>query len=310
MLKTVKNKFSTQEGVSVIELLVVITIASAISASMLVLITTTYSSIIRSSQSMDKQSSIEELYGYLTARIGSSTKIGLARGTTKNPVDVADETVLRASISGDQFFINSKWGAGESVENYCIRIFHSNELKQVRAAIMSGECSGVKESNAGSRPPEDIYPYRGPNSTYGQMGFGTSQKPLPSGKTLTDRIEYGLSPTDPDYDPVLDDPSIDNVETSKSIVLAENIDSNDNTPIFSYKDITGIFRTVDNTAPSPTNNAPAPAVPTGLYSNTTESDKLVEIGVNSNFVSNNELISDKKYKQLMPIGVSEICKIP
>lgn len=127
-----------QRGFTLIEVMIVIVILAVLTAGSLSLVTFIFDSNIRSGQILNQQATVQESFGFMTARLAKvSPPIGTlnSTGAKINPL----------SIAGDQVMFRSN--------GLCVRVWYAKWAEQIRAKT-SASCTSAA-----------IALVRGPNQT-------------------------------------------------------------------------------------------------------------------------------------------------
>jgi prepilin-type N-terminal cleavage/methylation domain-containing protein len=218
------RKLREQQGMTLIEMMVVIAIISIISMGGVTIVTSTFNAQTRAGQRLGEQQTAQTAFGYVNARISktpvgsnSPSVVGVGRQkTTAAPAPVATY-IDPLTVGPDQIVVTNANPAGG--QPYCYRIVYLRQEMQLRASRYT-TCGDINAT-----------PKRPPNL------------PVPFGATCGST--YHAAPGNPYYDPAIDNiasqPSECQSGTSTSFVLANNVlparDSNGTElPIFEILD--------------------------------------------------------------------------
>lgn len=167
MFATIKRYSRHEEGVTLIEVLVVIAIMATLSLVTIGIITSLFDSSIRTSKYLEQNTTIETMYGFMASRL-SLTNVGDIGTTTGSG---ASEKINPTSIAGDQFVFTSSSGSG-SGNQLCYRMFYLKNANPAKGFAVANSVWVATDSDCAN-----IAPTRGPN----QAGGPTNDPVLDNG---------------------------------------------------------------------------------------------------------------------------------
>ena len=171
------RKLRRQEGFTLIEMMIVVTILGILATVSATLVSVLFTANLRSSQAGSQQTTIENTFGFLSSRVALVQYGGVGVGDGGTSIDPL-------SLAGDQILFTSSFRSPDgssSTEEVCFRLSYLAALGEIRVSSLPGACS--------SQGNEAILPRRGPNAYLWEGGSQFQE------------------PGDADFDPAIDSAS-------------------------------------------------------------------------------------------------------